>query len=257
MNNKQIFNSFLTLSKKEINRILRIWTQTLLPPVITQSLYFIIFGSFIGSRIGNIGDVSYIAFIIPGLIMMSVINGAFGNVVSSFFTSKFMKDIQEIQVSPTPNWVITLGYISGGVFRGLLVGLIVFLVSFFFENPQVDNPLIIALFVFLTSVVFSLGGFINGIFAKKFDDAQIFPVFVLTPLTYLGGVFYSIEQLPEFWQGVSKLNPVLYMVNGFRYGFYSESDVNIWFSFGVLLGFTVFLAFLAQYLLNKGVGMRE
>ncbi|NJK71161.1 ABC transporter permease [Candidatus Gracilibacteria bacterium] len=256
MNSQQIYNSFRTLTSKEIKRILRIWTQTLLPPVVTQSLYFVIFGSFIGSRVGLIDGIPYMAFIIPGLVMMAVINASFSNVVSSFFTSKFTKDIQEIQVSPTPNWVIVFGFVTGGVFRGLLVGLIVFLVSFFFVKPQIQNPLIITLFVFLTSMVFSLGGLINGIFAEKFDDVQIFPTFVLIPLTYLGGVFYSINQLPQVWQIVSKLNPILYMVNGFRYGFYGVSDVSVWYSFLILLAFTVSLAVLAQILLNRGVGMR-
>jgi ABC-2 type transport system permease protein len=256
MNPTQIFNSLKALSHKEINRILRIWSQTLLPPVITQSLYFVIFGSFIGSQVSNVKGISYMSFIVPGLVMMAVINASFTNVVSSFFTSKFMKDIQELQVSPTPNWVIILGFVIGGIFRGILVGGIVFLVSFFFTRPFIYNPFLILVFVLLTSIVFSLGGLINGILATKFDDAQIFPTFVLTPLTYLGGIFYSIDQLPSIWQNLSKLNPILYMVNGFRYGFYGISDVNVGLSLGILVIFTLILGGIAQVLLNKGLGLK-
>lgn len=249
--------AFQTILIGEVNRILRIWTQTLLPPVITQSLYFVIFGGFIGNQISEIDGISYMQFIIPGLVMMAVITSSFSNVVSSFFGAKFMKNIDEILVSPTPNWVIVSGYTAGGMFRGLLVGLVVFLVSFFFERPVVDNPWIVILFVCLTAAVFSLAGLMVGIFAKKFDDTAIIPTFVLTPLTYLGGVFYSINRLPEIWQNISRLNPILYMVNGFRYGFYSLSDVNIWVSAGMLVVFFVLLSGLNMYLLRKGVGLRS
>lgn len=249
--------AFVTLVRKEVTRFLRIWSQTLLPPVINQTLYFVIFGSFIGSQVGDINGVSYMAFLVPGLVMMAVINSAFNNVVSSFFGNKFQRSIEELLVSPTPNWVIIAGYASGGILRGLMVGALVFLISFFFVRPSVEHPLIVALFVLLTAIVFSLGGLVNGIFAKKFDDISFFGTFILTPLTYFGGVFYSIQSLPEFWQGVSKLNPILYMVDGFRYGFYGQSDLNVWASIGLLCGFTVILVALSSWLLKRGIGMRS
>ncbi|MFT7184412.1 MAG: ABC-2 type transport system permease protein [Oceanicoccus sp.] len=257
MNLSLYWVSLVTLVRKEVTRFLRIWAQTLLPPVINQTLYFVIFGSFIGSQVGDINGISYMAFLVPGLVMMSVISASFSNVVSSFFGNKFQRSIEELMVSPTPNWVVITGYASGGVLRGLIVGALVFLVSFFFVQPQIEHPLIIVLFVFLTSVVFSLGGLVNGIFAKKFDDISLFSTFILTPLTYFGGVFYSVEMLPEFWQGVSKFNPILYMIDGFRYGFYGQSDLNIWSSIGLLCAFTVILVTLSSYLLRKGIGMRD
>jgi len=257
MNAHDTLISFYTILRKEIVRFLRIWSQTLLPPVINQSLYFIIFGGFIGSQIRNIQGIPYMAFIVPGLVMMAVINSSFSNVVSSFFGSKFQKNIEEIMVSPTPNWVIIAGFAMGGVARGLLVGAIVFLISALFTHPVVFNMWIVVLFVFLTAVVFSLGGLINGIFATKFDDVSIFPTFVLTPLTYFGGVFYSIKDLPGFWQTITKFNPILYMVDGFRYGFFGFSDVDIRFSIFMLVGFTVLLAGIAWYLLKKGIGIRN
>jgi ABC-2 type transport system permease protein len=255
--------AFNTILRKEVNRFLRIWTQTLLPPVITQSLYFVVFGTFIGGRIveqGNeFGGQSYIGFIIPGLVMMAVITSSFSNVVSSFFGSKFQRNIEELLVSPTANWIIIAGYVMGGVIRGLLVGGIVYAVSFVFVRPEIQNPLLVILFVTLTAVVFSLGGFTNAVFAKKFDDVQIFPTFVLTPLTYLGGVFYSVSQLPEFWQNVSRLNPVLYMINGFRYGFYGAgaSDVSLTVSISMLVVFTLILGGLNYWLLKRGIGLRS
>ncbi len=246
-----------TIIRKEVSRFMRIWSQTLLPPVITQSLYFVIFGTFIASQISRINGISYTQFVVPGFIMMAVINSSFSNVVSSFFGSKFQRNIEELMVSPTPNWVIVVGYTVGGVLRGLLVGLIVFAVSFFFTKPEVYNFWIILVFIVLTAVVFSLGGLLNGIFATKFDDVSIFPTFILTPLTYLGGVFYSIKSFPPIWQNISKLNPVLYMIDGFRYGFYGVADVNIGFSLGMLVLSTVVLSWLSLYLLNKGVGLRS
>jgi len=253
----QIWIALKTLTGKEIKRFLRIWSQTLLPPVITQSLYFVIFGTFIGSQIGDIQGISYIAFIVPGLVMMAVINSSFSNVVSSFFGAKFQRSIEELMVSPAPSWVIIAGYVSGGMARGLLVGLLVFGTSIFFTQPVINNFFIIIGFIILTSLVFSLAGLINGIFANKFDDVSIFPIFVLTPLTYLGGVFYSINSLPEFWQGVSKLNPILYMVDGFRYGFHGISDVSVWMSISMLLGFTLILGLISTHLLNKGYGLKS
>jgi ABC-2 type transport system permease protein len=258
MNPSQIFTAYQTIARREMIRIFRIWSQTLLPPVITQSLYFVIFGGFIGSQIATkFGGRSYIEFIIPGLVMLSVIIASFSNVVGSFFGAKFQKNIEELLVSPTPNWVIILGFITGGIVRGLLVGGIVFLVSFTFTSVQILHPLITLVFVLLTAITFSLAGLINAIFAKTFDDISIFPTFVLTPLTYLGGVFYSISQLPPFWQNISKANPVVYMIDGFRYGFYGTSDLNVGFSFGMLAAFCIGLFAIALYFLNKGIGLKS
>ena len=259
--------AFQTIVNKEVNRFLRIWSQTLLPSAITQSLYFLIFGGIIGSQInkipiidssGAVMQVPYMQFVVPGLVMMAVLTNAFSNTVSSFFGSKFQKNIEEMLVSPMPNSIIIAGYVIGGALRGILVGLIVFLVAFIFGAvPAVHNYGIIALFVIMTSLVFSLAGMTNGIFAKKFDDVSIVPVFVLTPLTYLGGVFYSIQSLPPVWQTVSKFNPIVYMVDGFRYGFFGVSEVNIGISFGILTVFMVGLIALNYNLLNRGIGMRS
>lgn len=255
--------AFVTITNKEITRFLRIWTQTLLPPVITQTLYFAIFGGFIGSRINqftvNGQSLTYMQFIVPGLVMMAVIASSFSNVVSSFFGSKFQKNIEELLVSPVPKWIILNGYVTGGVARGILVGLIVFIISFIFATPAINNFWWITVFIILTSVIFSLAGFLNSIFAKKFDDITIFQTFVLTPLTYLGGVFYLIRDLPEIWQTVSRFNPILYMINGFRYGFYGNnfSDVNVYLSLWLLIFLTGSLYVINLYLLNRGVGMKS
>ena len=257
MDNQHNYIAFKTIVRKEVVRFMRIWSQTLLPSAITQTLYFIIFGKFIGERIGQIHGLNYMAFIVPGLVMMAVINNAFANVVGSFFSSKFQRNVEEILVSPTPNWVILTGYVAGGVLRGIVVGIIVFAVSVFFTHPVIINFWIIVLFTVLTTIVFSLGGFLNAIFAKKFDDVSIFPTFILTPLTYLGGVFYSIQSLPDLWQHLSKLNPILYMVNGFRYGFYGISDVSLWVSVLILFFFVVVLTFVNLYLLNRGIGLKN
>lgn len=254
---KLYWTAFCSLLTKEINRFTRIWVQTLVPPAITMTLYFIIFGSLIGSRIGEMGGFSYMEYIVPGLIMMSVITNSYSNVASSFFSSKFQRNIEELLVAPVPNYIIILGFVMGGVVRGLLVGTIVTFVSLFFVDLQVDHWGIIIVTVFMTSVVFSLGGLINAVYAKTFDDISIIPTFVLTPLTYLGGVFYSISLLPEFWQGVSKLNPIVYMVNAFRYGFLGVSDVGIVTSFSVLSVFVVALYAVAHYLVTKGIGLRS
>lgn len=249
--------SFETIVRREVVRFTRIWSQTLLPPVITQTLYFVIFGKFIGSRIGDIHGVSYMAFIVPGLVMMAVINSAFSNVVSSFFSAKFQHSIEELLVSPTSNATIIAGYISGGVLRGIIVGFIVFGVSVFFTHPVIHNLGVILVFIVLTSIVFSLAGLVNAVFAKKFDDVSIFPTFVLTPLTYLGGVFYSIHSLPGVWQKISLLNPILYMVNGFRYGFYGFSDVGVGGSILFLVGLTLILIYANFYLLRNGIGLKN
>jgi len=247
---------FYTIARRESTRIFRIWVQTLVPPVITMTLYFIIFGSFIGSQLADIKGYDYMAFIAPGLIMMSIITNSYTNTVSSFFSTKFQRNIEELLVSPTPDWVIILGYISGGVVRGLSVGFLVSMVSLMFTRLPLFSLTYTVLFAVLTSVVFSLAGMINGIFARKFDDISIIPTFVITPLTYLGGVFYSISLLPEFWQYVSKANPIIYMVDGFRYGFLGSSDINVTIGLGMLILFAIGLFSINLYLLKKGTGTR-
>jgi len=247
---------FYTIARRESTRIFRIWVQTLVPPVITMTLYFIIFGNFIGSQLSDIKGYDYMAFIAPGLIMMSIITNSYTNTVSSFFSTKFQRNIEELLVSPTPDWVIILGYISGGVVRGLSVGFLVSMVSLMFTRLPLFSLTYTVLFAVLTSVVFSLAGMINGIFARKFDDISIIPTFVITPLTYLGGVFYSISLLPEFWQYVSKANPIIYMVDGFRYGFLGSSDINVTIGLGMLILFVIGLFSINLYLLKKGTGTR-
>lgn len=249
--------SFFTILNREIKRFTRIWTQTLLPPVINQSLYFIVFGSLIGSQLRSIEVIPYMAFIVPGLVMMSIITSSFMNVVSSFYSSKFIKNIEEVMVSPTPKWVLMAGYVGGGMARGLAVGLIVFSVSAFFTAPVVQFPLVVILFALVTASLFALAGLTMAIFAKSFDDVGFVPTFILTPLTYLGGVFYSIKDLPEFWQAVSKLNPIFYMIDGFRYGFYGIGDLNIWISILVLFLFTLSFVMLNLWLLKKGVRIKS
>jgi ABC-2 type transport system permease protein len=254
---KQNIIALITIVRKEWNRIIRIWIQTLIPPVITMALYFLIFGELVGKQIGKIGDFTYIEFIVPGLIMMSVITNAYGNVVSSFFGTKWQKNIEELLVSPTSSYTIVLGYTFGGVVRGLSVGFLVTLTSLFFTKLRIYNIFLILITVFLTSVLFSLGGFLNSLFAKKFDDVTIIPTFILTPLTYLGGVFYSIKNLPEYWQIISYGNPILYMVNAFRYGFLGVSDVNVYFSLGILTALSVILFYVNVRLMQKGYGIRN
>ena len=242
---------------KECIRFLRIWVQTLVPPAITMTLYFVIFGSLIGSRIGEMGGFSYMEFIVPGLIMMSVITNSYSNVASSFYSTKFQKSIEELLVAPVPNYIIVLGYMGGGMARGMLVGLIVTIVSLFFVDIQIHNVFVIIATVVLTSAVFALGGLINAVYANSFDDISIIPTFVLTPLTYLGGVFYSITLLPEFWQGVSQANPIINMVNAFRFGFLGVSDVSIYTSFAVLLVLITGLFITALTLIRRGIGLRH
>ena len=242
---------------KETNRFLRIWVQTLVPPAITMALYFVIFGNLIGSRIGDMGGFSYMAFIVPGLIMMSVITSSYSNVASSFFSAKFQRNVEELLVAPVPNYIIILGYVGGGMARGMLVGLIVTLLSLFFVSIQIHNIAVIIITVMLTSMLFALGGLINAIYAKSFDDISIIPTFVLTPLTYLGGVFYSLSLLPEFWQKVAILNPVVYMVNAFRFGFLGISDVSLSVALTVVFSFIVLMFSFALYLINRGIGLRS
>jgi ABC-2 type transport system permease protein len=246
-----------TLVVKEYQRIVRIWIQTLVPPAITMSLYFVIFGNLIGSRIGQMDGFGYMQYIAPGLIMMSVITNSYGNVVSSFFGAKFARHIEEMLVSPMPDSLILIGHVAGGVVRGLLVGLLVTLIALFFTDLKPVHPFVTVSVVFLTAVVFSLAGLLNAIFARKFDDISIVPTFVLTPLTYLGGVFYSIRMLPEFWQQVSLANPILYMVNAFRYGILGVSDIPLGRAYLIIFVFIIGLYTLALTLLKRGVGIRE
>ena len=257
MNKDQILTAYWTITRKECVRFLRIWKQTLLPSVVTTGLYYVIFGTFIGSQIAPINGHTYMQFIVPGLVMMAVITNAFANVASSFFGSKFQRDIEELLIAPTPNWVIIAGYVTGGVLRGILVGALVLGVALFFTKLTVYNWVIVIGFLLLTSVVFSLAGLFNAAFAKKFDDTMIVPTFVLTPLTYLGGVFYSVHALPTLWQTVSKANPVLYMVSGFRYGFLGMADVNVFVSFFLLVTLTVALLLANLYIFKKGYGLKS
>ncbi len=256
MTNYRQYIAYTTIVRKEVTRVLRIWPQTLFPPVITQTLYFLIFGKFIGSQIRDIHGISYMAFIVPGLVMMTVINNSFMNVVSSFFSSKFQRSIEELLVSSTSNKIIIAGYVTGGVVRGIIVGFLVFLVSVLFTRPRIYHVGIIFSFILLTAVVFALGGLLNAIFAKKFDDISIFPTFIMTPMIYLGGVFYSIDNLPPFWRMISKCNPVLYMINGFRYGFHGFSDVNVFASFMILAVFATILTTVNLVLLGRGTGLK-
>jgi len=249
--------AFLTILNKEVTRFLRIWQQSIFPPVITTALYFIIFGNLIGPRIGEMAGHTYMDFIVPGLILLSVITNSYANVSSSFFSAKFQRSIEELQVAPVPNNIILLGYVGGGVLRGLTVGIVVTLVSLFFSKLSIHNFYVTVAVILLTAVLFSLAGFLNGMFAKKFDDVTIVPNFILTPLTYLGGIFYSIKLLPEFWQSVSHINPVLYMINGFRYGFLGVSDINLSTSFILITAFCVILFIVNLKLLNRGYGIRQ
>ncbi len=246
-----------TLVIKEVLRFVRIWPQTLLPPAITTALYFLIFGKLIGDRIGTINGASYMDYIVPGIILMSVISHSYANVVSSFYSTKFQHNIEELLVAPVPNWVILAGYVSGGIIRGLLVGLVVALISLLFADIVVNNVLITLSIVILTATVFSLAGFINAVLAESFDDISIIPNFVLTPLSYLGGVFYSVKMLPDIWQTVSRGNPILYMINAFRYGLIGVTDVNIQLAYIITGGFIVVLTFFSLFLLHKGIGIKN
>ncbi len=249
--------AFKTIATKEIYRFLRIWPQTLLPPAITTTLYFLIFGKLIGDRIGTISGASYMDYIVPGVILMSVISHSYANVVSSFYSTKFQRNIEELLVAPVPNWVILAGYICGGITRGLLVGIVVAFISLLFTHFTVNNVSIALVTAFLTATLFSLAGFINALLAESFDDISIIPNFVLTPLSYLGGVFYSVEMLPPVWQTISMGNPILYMVNAFRYGLIGVSDIDIQLTFIMSGGFIVVLTLFSLYLLYKGIGIKN
>lgn len=248
--------AFMTILRKEVKRFTRIWVQTLLPPAITMILYFVIFGKLIGSRIGDMAGFSYIDFVAPGLIMMAVITNSYANVSSSFFSAKFQRSVEEILVSPTPNYIILLGFVMGGVVRGMAVGLIVTLMSLGFTELQVQHWFITLFIVLMTSILFSLAGFINAVYANTFDDISIVPTFILTPLTYFGGIFYSINLLPEFWQQVSVFNPILHMVNAFRYGMLGITDVHLGMAFAGLTLCVAALFAVALYLLKNGKRLR-
>lgn len=246
-----------TIARREVARILRIWGQTLVPPAITMTLYFLIFGNLIGSRIGPMDGISYMDFIVPGLVMMAIIQNAYGNISSSFFGAKFGRHIEELLVSPMPNWVILGGYVAGGVLRGLMVGAIVLAIALLFTHVRVPHPLVTLSTVLLGATIFSLAGFVNAVYAKKFDDIAIVPTFILTPLTYLGGVFYSVKLLPDWAEAATHLNPIFYMVNAFRYGLLGQSDVSMTLAYALMLGFVLALGALGLWLLQRGVGMRS
>ena len=257
MEPKKIWIGYYTLVRKDVVRIVRLWKQTFLPSVVTTVLYFLVFGTFIGSQLPPTHGFSYIQFIVPGLIMMQVITNAYSNTSTALFMAKFQNNIQEILVSPLPDWVVVAGYVTAGVVRGFIVGVLVLLTALFFTHLTIYNlPVLLIAFIF-TCVLFSLGGFLNAMFANSFDSIAIVPTFVLTPLTFLGGVFYSISQFPEFWQKVSLANPVLYMVNVFRYGFLGISDVSLWLAFSILLGLTVSFLVLILWLFKRGVGLKN
>ena len=246
-----------TIVRREVNRILRIWGQTLVPPAITMTLYFLIFGGLIGSRIGDMGGYTYMEFIVPGLVMMSVIQNSYANISSSFYGAKFGRHVEELLVSPMPNWVILTGYVAGAVLRGLVVGVIVLLIAMLFTKVRIPHPFVTFTTVLLGATIFALAGFVNAVYAKKFDDIAIVPTFILTPLTYLGGVFYSVKLLPPWAEAATHANPVFYMVNAFRYGLLGSSDVPLWVAYALMLGFVTALTALALWLLKRGVGLRS
>jgi len=254
---KTFLVAYQTIVLKEVRRFLRIWVQTVLPSAVTTVLYFIIFGKLIGERVGEMEGYRYIDYIVPGLVLMSVITNSYSNVVSSFYGTKFQRNIEELLISPVPNWVILAGYVSGGLTRGLIVGIVVLLISRIFTDLSIASYTVTFAVFVLTAVLFSLGGFINAMFAKSFDDISIVPTFVLTPLTYLGGVFYSITLLPEFWQSMSLANPILYMVNAFRYGLLGVSDIDVGVAFAMIIAFIAVLAAVNLHLLNRGYGIKS
>ena len=246
-----------TIVRREVTRILRIWAQTLVPPAITMTLYFLIFGGLIGSRVGAMDGIRYMDFIVPGLVMMSVIQNSYGNISSSFFGAKFGRHVEELLVSPMPNWVILGGYVAGAVLRGVMVGIIVLAIAMLFTPVRMPHPFVTLTTVLLGATIFSLAGFVNAVYAKKFDDIALVPTFILTPLTYLGGVFYSVKLLPDWAQTLTHLNPIFYMVNAFRYGLLGVSDVPLWVAYGLMIGFVVVLSAIGLWLLQRGVGLRS
>ena len=252
--------AFYTMMRKDVVRIFRIWVQTFLPSVITSVLYFLIFGTVLGSRIGTMEGVPYMQFVIPGLVMMAIVTNAYANSSFTFFQSKFFaRSIDELLVSPMPPWLMIAGFVSGGVVRGVMVGAIVLLVSIFFTGLHltITNFAVILLFAFLTSVLFSLAGLVNGVYAKSIDAINIVPTFVLQPLTYLGGIFYSVSSLPQYARYVTYVNPLFYLINGFRYGFLGFADVSIWTCTGILVGLILVLIAINMYLIRKGLGLKQ
>jgi ABC-2 type transport system permease protein len=256
MTTRKIWIIFYTIARTEITRFFRVWSQTLLAPVVTTTLYYVIFGKFIGSQVAPIAGFTYIQYIVPGLVMMTVIMSSFQNTVSSFFMAKMMKFLEELLVAPVHPIIVVAGYVMGGVARGLVTGLIVLLVALFFTHLSIFNLGLLLMFVLLTSIFFSLFGLVVAIYAKNFDAVSIIPNFVLTPLTYLGGVFYSISMLPVFWQKVSHANPVFYMINGFRYGFLGVNDTSIWVSGVVLIVMCTGALLYTLYLFQSGRALR-
>ena len=257
MNLAQQWIAFKTILVKEFMRFIRIWIQTVLPPAVMTLLYFVIMGKVIGSRLDPVHGVAYIDYIAPGLILMSVINNSYGNVVSSFFSAKFQRHVEEMLVSPMPNYLIVLGFSAGGLTRGVVVGMVTTIVASFFTDLHIVHPFTVLAVMVLTSVLFSLAGLVNAVYAKSFDDISIIPTFVLTPLTYLGGIFYSVEILSEFWQRVSLVNPVLYMINAMRYGMLGVSDIDIRIALLIIISFVLGLYLFAVNLLQRGVGVRN
>jgi len=251
------WTAFCTIVIKEVGRFMRIWRQTLIPPVMTTVLYFVVFGNLIGKRVGQMDGFDYMDFIVPGLILMSVIQHSYQNVVSSFFSAKFQRSLEEMLVSPMPAYVILAGYVVGGMTRGIMTGAIVTVVSLAFTDVEIHNVLVLVSVVLLTSLLFALAGLLNGIFAKTFDDVNLVPTFILTPLTYLGGIFYSIKLLPDFWQDVSLINPILYMINAFRYGFLGISDIGLGTSYAIIFVFIFLFASIALFALHRGYRIRS
>ena len=256
MNGKQMWAAYMTIVRKEFLRMFRVWVQALLPPAVTTVLYFLVFGKFIGAQVAPINGMSYMEFIIPGVIMMSVITQSFMHSAFGYYMAKFQRSLEEIQVSPTPYWVMILGYVTGGVLRGLVTGVILLVISLFFTPLAIHSPIHVLVFAFLTAVVFSLAGLVNAIFAKNFDSISIFPTFILTPLTYLAGTFYSLSMLPEIWQKISLWNPLLYMINGFRYGVIGATDVSIGIAYVILTILCAVLSVTVWYLFYSGRGVR-
>jgi len=254
----QKWTSFYTMLRKDVLRMLRIWPQTFLPSVVTSSLYFLIFGAFLGSKIGEVHGVPYIMFVVPGLVMLAVVTNSYMNTSFTMFMSKFFaRNIDEILVSPTPPWLLVAGYVAGGVIRGVAIGVLVLAVSLFFTDLVIHSVLVLVAFLLLTSLIFSLAGLVNGVYAKSMDAISIVPTFVLTPLVYLGGVFYSADSLPGFWGSLTKLDPIFYIINGFRYGFLGASDVSLGLSLAVLVTLALVLLAVALYLIKIGLGLRQ
>jgi ABC-2 type transport system permease protein len=257
MPKRQQYISLYTIIRREWMRMLRIAGQVFLPPVITMSLYFLIFGELIGPRIGEMDKIPYSSYIAPGLIMMSVITNSYANVASSFYGMRFQKNVEELLVSPTPNLFILIGFVAGGVLRGLSVAFLVLMVTLFFIPLHVAHPWLMILAILMVSSFFSLAGFTNAMLARNFDDIMLIPTFILTPLTYLGGVFYSINMLPSFWHKLSMFNPVLYMVNAFRYGMLGVSDIEILPALCVLFVCIIALGGFNLHCLDRGLGIKD